>query len=125
MMNCVGRVRWHPKCNLDEAPITMTFLDENSETTAPSAVRASAQQGEPIYLSSVLFTKAENAVLCQHLLESGAVMTLTGVGPSGKPASCRGVLKSMNEHSLLHPGYPLMITFVETFPTNDQCKRSE
>jgi hypothetical protein len=92
----------------------MIFTNEDHER--PSAVCASAQQSEPIRLSTVLFTKAENAILCQDLLESGAVMTLAGVGPSGKPASCRGAVKSINRHSLLHPGYPVMITIVEKFP---------
>ena len=115
MMNCVWSSPLTCEEQLSRSAIAMMSFDD-SEPTLPSAVSASAQQPEPIYLSRVLFTKAENAVLCQDFLESGAVIALTGVGPSGKPASCRGVLKSMNPHSLLHPGYPLMITIVERFP---------
>lgn len=92
--------------------------------TAPAAlpaVRIAEQRNisEPAYLSSVLFVRAENEALCRQHLESKAVLTLAGIGPSGRAATCRGVIKSLNSRSVLHTGYPLMVTMVERFPEGE------
>ena len=88
------------------------------ESVTHPAVRI-AKQGsvaEPVYLPSVVFLKAEDEALCRQHLESRAVLTLAGKGPSGRPVTCRGVIKTLSSRSVLHPGYPLMVTIVETFP---------
>jgi hypothetical protein len=74
---------------------------------------------EPVYLPSVLFVRAENESLCRQHLESRAVLSLSGIGPSGRTATCHGVIRSLDSRSVLHPGYPLMVTMVERFPQDE------
>ena len=74
---------------------------------------------EPIYLPRVLFVSAEYEALCRQHLASQTIVTLRGVEPSGKPARCNGVVRSLKPRSVLQPGFPLMITMLETFPGDD------
>ena len=91
------------------------------ESITYPAVGSAEQRGmaEPIHLPNVLFLRAEDEALCRQHLESKAVLTCAGIGPSGRPATCRGVIRSINSRSVLHPGYPLMVTIVETFPDGE------
>jgi hypothetical protein len=73
---------------------------------------------EPFYLTTVLFVPTQDELRCRRHLENASVLTVAGVAASGKPRRCTGIVKSIKRDSVLHPGYPLMITLAESFPDN-------
>lgn len=73
---------------------------------------------EPIYLTTVLFAPEEEESRCRLYLRSAEPITIAGVGPSGKRHQMKGIVKSIKANSILHPGYPLMVTLAEKFPDN-------
>jgi hypothetical protein len=75
---------------------------------------------EAFYLTTVLFAPVQEEPRCRLHLGNGNVLTIAGVAPSGKPRQCTGIVKSIKRDSMLHAGYPLMITLAEKFLDNGE-----
>jgi hypothetical protein len=75
---------------------------------------------EEFYLTAVLFAPLQDEPLCRLHLETGEPLTIAGVMPSGKPRRCTGIVRSIKRNSILHPGYPLMITLAEKLSDNGE-----
>ena len=68
---------------------------------------------DELYLITPLYAHGEEELRCSQHLVSGKVLTISGLMPSGKPRQVTGVVKSIRRGTVMHPGYPLMLTIIE------------
>jgi hypothetical protein len=68
---------------------------------------------DELFLTTPLFVQAEEEHRCEQHLKSGKAFTIGGLAPSGRRRQVTGVVRSIMRGSILHPGYPLMLTIRE------------
>jgi hypothetical protein len=95
-----------------------SFQAETSRSNARGPV--GRMRNDEFDLTAVLFAPPQDEPRCRLHLETGKPLSIAGVMPSGKPRRCTGIVISIKRDTILHPGYPLMVTLAEKLSENGE-----